>query len=267
MNDFPPLSNAAGMINGQDTEAILLMKILGRTLESPLLLASNGENGKELVLFGENIWKWRVQSYRNNQNFQNFDDFVGKLMLYLSSSKGKNRLEIDYQPVYEGSINAKIKASYFDEAFVFDSNASLLLRTKNIKTGLTQEIPMLLKNNFYEADLSDFLADQYAFTVNVKDDNRMKSGTFSILDFDVEQQFSSTDYKKLTQLSADTDGQLYFTNKTDSFIHSLANDNRFVPTQKGTENIVSLIDFRVLLSIIIAALAAEWFIRKYNGLT
>ena len=267
MEDFPPLSNGAGIINGQGGETLLQMKILGRTLESPILLASDAEVGKELVLFGENIWKWRVQSYRNNQNFQNFDDFIGKLMLYLSSSKGKSRLEIDYQSVYEGSTNAKIKASYFDEAFVFDSNASLLLKIKSSESNLSQEIPMLLKNNFYEADLSDIPAGQYTFTVKVKDENRSKSGSFTILDFDVEQQFLSTNYRSLEQLASATNGEMYFPNKTDSLLQNLVNDNRFVPTQKAIKNIVSLIDFRVLLTIIIAALAAEWFIRKYNGLT
>lgn len=266
MDDFPPLDSNSGTIRVDEGEALIQMKIFGATLKSPLLFALDNENGKEIVLAGENIWKWRMQSFRNNQNFQNFDDFIGKLMLYLSSNKGKNRLDIDYESVYEGSNNARIKASYFDEAFVFDSNASLLLKLKNKENGSSQEIPMLLKNNFYEADLTDIPPGQYTFMVNVEKENRSQSGSFTILDFDVEKQFLSTNYKKLGQLATATNGKLYFPNKTDSLIQNLVNDNQFVPTQKGTKNIVSLIDFRVLLAIIIAALAAEWFIRKYNGL-
>ncbi|CAN0598318.1 unnamed protein product, partial [Ectocarpus sp. 12 AP-2014] len=47
----------------------------------------------------------------------------------------------------------------------------------------------------------------------------------------------------------------------------LEENNTYVPTEKSTENIVSLIDFEILLAIIVFALASEWFIRKYNGLT
>ncbi|MEP3209878.1 MAG: VWA domain-containing protein [Maribacter sp.] len=267
IDGFPPLSNGAGIIGVRTGESLLQMKIMGAEMNSPLLFAHDGENGKELVLFGENIWKWRMQSFRNNQNFQNFDDFIGKLVLYLSSNKGKNRLDVAYESVYEGSNDAKIKATYFDEAFVFDANASLVLRLENIKNGRSQEIPMLLKNNFYEADLTDIQPGQYRFTVNVEHENRSFSRSFTILDFDVEKQFLSTNYKKLGQLASATKGEVYFPNKTDSLLQNLIADNRFVPTQKDTKNIVSLIDFRVLLAIIIAALSAEWFIRKYNGLT
>ncbi len=267
MDDFPPLNSNAGTIGVENAETLVQMKILGTTLRSPLLFALDNENGKEVVLVGENIWKWRMQSFRNNQNFQNFDDFIGKLMLYLSSNKGKNRLDVDYKSVYEGSNEAKIKASYFDEAFVFDSNASLIIKLKNTESGSSQEIPMLLKNNLYEADLTNVLPGQYTFTVNVEQENRTQSGSFTILDFDVEKQFLSTDYRKLEQLASATNGKLYFPSNTNDLVQSLLSDNRFVPTQKATQNIVSLIDFRVLLAIIIAALAAEWFIRKYNGLT
>lgn len=268
MEDFPPLaSNAGPIVVPSEGETLIQMKIQGKTMQSPLLYAMEIGEYKEIVLFGENIWKWRMQSFRNNENFNNFDDFIGKLMLYLASNKGKNRLDIDYESVYEGSNNAKIKASYFDEAFVFDSNASLLVKLKNSESGTTEEIPMLLKNSFYEADLTDISPGQYTFTVTIENENRSQSGSFTILDFDVEKQFSSTNDKKLGQLASATNGKLYFPNQTESLVQNLLNDKQFVPTQKATKNIVSLIDFLVLLAIIIVALAAEWFIRKYNGLT
>jgi len=266
VDDFPPLNNGAGIIGFEGGEAILNMKVMGKVFESPLLFATDSENGKELVLFGENIWKWRAQSYRNHQSFENFDDFMGKLMLYLSSSRTKNRLDVDYQTIYEGSNSAKIRATYFDEAFVFDPNASLVLTLKNTNDESTSEIPMLLKSNFYEADLSYLPSGKYLFSVTVGNENITKSGNFTILDFDIEQQFSVTAYMKLMQLAADTDGTLYFPSEMEAMLTKLSDDPQFIPTQKSTKNVVSLIDFRILLGLIIAALSAEWLIRKYNGL-
>jgi hypothetical protein len=208
-----------------------------------------------------------MQSYRNDRSFENFDSFMGKLMRYLSANKGNERLSLEYKSIYQGSNDAKLTATYFDETFVFDSNSVLTVELNNTKNGGSTQFPMLLKNNFYEADFSDLPPGTYSFKVRVKDDNRTKSGSFTILDFDVERQFLSTDYKKLGQLAEVTQGGLYFQNNADSLLQDLLENNRFVPTQKSTKNIVSLIDFRLLLAIIIAALTAEWFIRKYNGLT
>lgn len=266
-DELPPLNYGGGLLDFGAGEPLLRNKIMGKVFDSPMLFALDNEDGKELVLFGENIWRWRTQSYRNSQNFENFDDFIGKLMLYLASNKTKSRLALDYESIYSGSNNAKIKASYFDEAFVFDANATLVLKLKNGSNDNSSEIPMLLKNNFYEADLSYLSPAMYSFTVKVEDENRSKSGSFTIIDFDVEQQFSATDYKKLGQLAARTGGALYFPSQVEDLITRITDDKQFVPTQKSTKNVVSLIDFRILLGLIIAALSAEWFIRKYNGLT
>lgn len=266
-DELPPLNYGGGLLDYGGGEPLLRKKIMGKIFDAPMLFALDNEEGKQLVLFGENIWKWRMQSFRSNQNFENFDDFIGKLMLYLASNKTKNRLNLDFEKIYEGSSDAKIKASYFDEAFVFDANATLILKLKNSSTGDSSEIPMLLKSNFYEADLSNLAPDNYSFTVMVEDENRSKSGSFTILDFDVEQQFSATDFKKLGQLASSTGGALYFPNQIEDLLTKITNDRQYVPTQKSTKNVVSLIDFRILLGLIIAALSAEWLIRKYNGLT
>ncbi len=266
--DYPPLETDVGPIGiSGDNETLLQMKIKGVTMKSPLLSALTDENGKNIILFGENIWKWRAQAYRNDQSFQNFDEFIGKLMVYLSDNKSKERLTLDFKSIYEGSNNARVGATYFDEAFTFDSNANLVLQLKNNDTGISREIPMLLKNGFYEADLSDQTAGQYQFTVSVKSKNRSKSGSFRIMDFDVEQQLLSTDYKKLQQLADRSKGELFYSSGIDALIDRLSGDERFVPVQSSEEKVVSLIDFRILLGIIATTLGLEWLIRKYNGLT
>lgn len=265
---YPPLETDVGPIGTLgDHEILLNMRIKGVNMSSPLMSILNGEERRSIVLFGENIWKWRVQAYRNNKNFKNFDDFLGKLIVYLSNNKSKERLTLDFKSVYEGSNETIIRASYFDEAFSFDSNANLVLQLKNVDSEGSREMPMLLKNGFFEADLSDQAAGSYEFTVSVKNEKQSKSGSFRILDFDVEQQFLSTDYKKLRQLADRSGGGLFYSAEIDALIDRLSSDERFVPVQSSKEKVVSLIDFRILLGIVATTLALEWFIRKYIGLT
>ncbi|MCG2461328.1 VWA domain-containing protein [Flavobacteriaceae bacterium F89] len=271
ISDFPPLESNLGEITFQkDYEVLLGQQIRGTDLNQPLLAIygeeSGSDRGRGAVLFGENIWKWRMQTFRNDQNFKNFDAFLGKLVLYLTTTKPKSRLILDYEPIYDGSNNAKITATYFDGAFVFDPNANLVLNLKGRDNGTSKEIPMLLQRDYFEADLTDLPAGGYDFTVSVKNENLSKSGSFTISDFDVEQQFPSTNYKKLQRLATGTQGGLYFPSEITTMLQKLNGDERFVPLQRSRENVVSLIDFRILLGIIVAALSTEWFIRKFNGL-
>ena len=132
---------------------------------------------------------------------------------------------------------------------------------------LLQIIPMLLKNGFYEADLTDRTPGDYVFSVSVDETSQTKSGLFRIMDFDVEKQFLSTNDEKLQQLADNSAGTLYYADQTGGLIETLTDDERYTPVQTSVKKVVSLIDFRILLGIIAITLALEWFIRKYNGLT
>lgn len=266
IQDFPPLrSELGGIVINTPSEILLSQKIKGRVLVDPLLVLLKGDARKEAVLFGENIWKWRVQSFRNDRSFTNFDALIGKLMRYLADGSSKNRFTVDYQPIYQGSEGIRINATYFDEAFIFDADAKINLKIKG--DSFSKEIPMLLKGNFFEADLRDLSEGDYTFTAKVERENYTKSGSFKIEAFNAESQFTSTNFRGLMQLGELTKGKHYFPNQMDSLITVLKTDFRFKPTQTSTKNSVSLIDFKLLLAIIILAFSAEWFIRKFNGLT
>lgn len=265
---FPPLVSDAGPVNVLGIgEPLLKVRIRGVDMDQPLLTTAEEDTAKHAILVGENIWKWRVQNYRNDQTFKDFDAFLGKLILYLSTSKGKNRFVLDFSSIYNNSSETKIKATYFDEAFVFDSNASIIIKVESKSTNTSVEVPMLLKDGYYEADLSNLPPGKYDFAATVTKGNLSRSGSFSILDFDAEKQFSSSNYAKLNRLAKNTGGKLYFPDQMDSLVKALETDPKFVPVQKSKQNVVPLIDFKFLLGIIIAALSLEWFIRKYNGLT
>lgn len=265
--DYPPLeTNAGPIILNDNVESLLKMVVKGVDIDNPLCVVLDNNVTKEVFWFGENIWKWRVQEYRNSKEFKNFDDFIGKIIIYLTSSKNKDRLNVDYKPVYQGNNNSKITATYFDESFTFDSNATILVTIQNKNKEKKIEIPMLLKQDFFEVDVSNLPPSDYTFTVSVKDKNYSKSGSFSIKNFNVEQQFLSSNFKKMQSLANDSNGKLLFPNQVSELENTLLSNKAFVPVQKRTENIVPLVDFRILLGLIIGALALEWFIRKYKGL-
>ena len=268
INDFPPLrSNVSPLFPKSLNQTILKTKIRGVSIETPLLSVNEGKNNKQAFLFGEDIWKWRMQTYRNEKDFKTFDDFIGKLVLYLSSNKPKNRFILDYKQIYLGSNEAVIRASIFDEAFEFDTNASVTLKIQNKEKTIRKTVPMLLNQLNYIADLSDLPSGDYNFTATVTGINSSKSGTFTILDYDVEQQFSSSNYKKLNSLAKNTNGALFFTANLEGLKQQLLSKEEYKPVQKSKENIVSLVEFKFLLGFILLAFAAEWFLRKYNGLT
>ena len=267
MANYPPLSTQLGELEiNIPYETVLWQQIRGISLETPLLFTFSREKARHAVLLGENLWQWRAQTYREHRNFEGFDNFMEQLVRYLSDSKPKNRLELTYEAVYNTPSNARIRAAFFDETYNFDPEASLVLRLKKDNENTSQEIPMLLRASNFEADLSNLAPGDYGFTVLVEKKNISRSGKFSILDFNLEDQLVSANAGKLRRFAKNNHGQAYHASQLTGLIERLLQEQQFRPVQKSIKNVVSLIDFKVLLIIMAFSLSLEWFIRKYNGL-
>lgn len=264
---FPPLKGPFGDVNFTvPFEMVLEKNVLGISKNTPLLATFENNTKREAVLFGENIWQWRAQSFLNETSFNPFDDFIGKMVQYLASSQRKNRLTVDYESFYTGNTNIILKAQAFDKNYQFDERQSLELILENTVSNEKSTVPFVLKNNNYQVDLSGLKASKYNFTVRSKDDNISKSGRFEVLEYNIEAQFLNADVTKLNQLAANTNGKSFFANDLASLSSQLLADGRFKPIQKSNKNTVPLIDWKYLLGLIVFTLSAEWFLRKYNGL-
>jgi hypothetical protein len=266
-SDFPPLRSEFGAVKfSVPVETILFKTVNGTQINEPLLATFEMNNRREAILLGEGIWRWRAQTYLDNQSFVEFDNFIGKLVQYLSSNQKKTRLNVSYESFYNGNDDVKISTQYFNKNYEFDANATINITLNNKDTQDSRTFPFILKNTNYDVDLSGLAAGDYSFTVSVAIENISSSGEFKILDYNVEQQFLNANVTKLQTLATNSQGTTYFIDDTKSLIDNLLKDDRFVTIQKSSKNVVPLIDWKFLLAIIALSLSAEWFIRKYNGL-
>ncbi|XMO86189.1 VWA domain-containing protein [Algibacter sp. AS12] len=263
---FPPLLSNYGQVNFKiPYQTILKKSINGVAIDEPLLATFETKGRREAVLFGENIWQWRAQSYLNEKSFNPFDDFIGRLIQYLASNKQKSRLNLDYESFYTGSRNVIIKAEFFDKNYVFDPRETLSITVTDRASKASKSMPLILKNNYYQVDLSSLQPSEYNFTVKATKENMAKSGSFQIIEYNVEQQFLNANVTKLEKLATNSLGKSYFIADTEQVVQELLNDNRYTPIQKSSKNTIPLIDWKYLLAIIAISLGLEWFLRKFNG--
>ncbi|WP_147676874.1 VWA domain-containing protein [Algibacter pacificus] len=264
---FPPLkSNYGSVVFAVPFQTMLFKNVNGIATQEPLLATLETNGRREAVLFGENIWQWRAQSFLQTKSFQQFDDFIGKIVQYLASNKKRSRLNVDYESFYNGSGEIVIKAEFFDKNYVFDTRENLQIKITDKLSKEEKTLPLILKHNNYQVDLSRLAPSEYDFTVYSNNENLSKSGSFQILQYNVEEQFLNANVSKLQQLAKSSEGTSYFIDHTDTFINDLIKDNRYQTVQKKHNTSLPLIDWKYLLGIIAISLAAEWFLRKYNGL-
>lgn len=267
-NELPPLTSEFGDFGINVPHDIILYKTInGINTELIMLATFETENTKRAILNGEDIWRWRAQSYLENKSFENFDIFINKLIQYLSSTKRRNRLQIDYQSFYNGNEDIVVSAQFFNKSYEFDGNSALILDLKpEAENGERRQFPLLVSNGNYRVDLTGLVPGRYSFTVKHSTESIAASGVFEVLDYNVEQQFLNADISKLKRLAELSEGSTFFSNNIDRLINNLLADSRYSIVQKSTKNIVPLIEVKYLLGLIALSLFLEWFVRKYHGL-
>ena len=261
--DFSPLDDIFGNIEFTvPFQTLLFQNINGITTKDPLLATYSNENRRRVVLFGENIWKWRAISYSNNQTFEKFDQFINSIMQFLTVATKDYNIEIDYKSFYYENEPIKITAKIYDSNLNFNSKENLEMQIE----GQDNKTSFFLNGNKYEANLSELNSGDYKFIVKNKLNNHQTSGAFTIGNYSVENVAMSTDFKGLESLALNSNGKSYYPDQTDKLFQYLIEDQEFLNIQKENKKIISLIDWKWLLGIIILSLSLEWFIRKYRGL-
>tara|TARA_B100000768_G_scaffold81094_1_gene76945 strand:- start:543 stop:2579 length:2037 start_codon:yes stop_codon:yes gene_type:complete len=267
-SDYRPLKTLFGPLEiVVPYDNLLGQSIDGFETETSLLATTELNSSRNAIFDGEGIWKWRAQSFIESKDYNEFDNFFGKVIQYLSSNKRRSRLEVSYKNFYYNNKPIRISAQYFDKNFVFNSNANLSILVTNTGSKQSFEYPLLLKRNYYEIDLNNLKAGEYVFRVSVNDEIKLtRNGAFTILDFNVEQQFLNPDVTKLSRLATNTKGKSFFISDSFSLIDTLIKDDNFKQVEISKEKIEPLIEWIYLLGLIILSLSIEWFLRKYNGL-
>lgn len=265
-SNFSPIEDFFGEISfSVPYQSLLFQKIGNIATQKPLLITFENTGQKAAVLFGENSWRWRMNSFVENKTFEHFDGFLAGLIHYLVSTDSKNRLSVTINPIYYANEIIQISASYVDENFNFDNRNKLWLTVSNEASNFVKKIPFAALNNRFVAELPTIPFGEYIYSVQVENQDKSDSGSFKILPFEIEAQFTNANDQLLKKISNETDGFTFYNNQEQNLMEFLKRDERFKSIQKNTITKTALINWEWILGLIVILLSLEWFTRKYYG--
>jgi hypothetical protein len=266
-NTFPPLENLFGNITTTaNVTTLLSSRIRNVATNQPLFCFAENQGKRNAYLFGENIWKWRAESFLANKSFDEFDVFIDKTIQYLATNNSKKSLIVNHERFYNSGDALEITAQYFNKNYELDEKARLTIVVTNTKTKKVKKYDLLRDANAFKVNLDGLSAGNYTFTVKELNSNASYTAGFEILDFDIEKQFVNPDVSKLKQLATATNGGVFLPKQLDNLVKTLLDNQEYKAIQKAVVKKTPLIDWVWMLIFIAILLSAEWFLRKWNGL-
>ena len=266
--DFlPPLTSKFGSININGNNEVLLNQRIGSiTKKDPLLFFINQNNTKIGVLYGEGIWRWRMNDYLRNSNQDAFNELFGKITNYLLVKQEGAGLRIEFPKRFTIDEEVFVNASFY--------NSSLEpITTPKISIEITDQKGKKYKSQFgvlgsiYKLALGKLKSGNYSWIAKTTFNGKSysKKGTFLVEDIQIEKTESNANQGVMKQLAEQSNGKFYLLKNYKKALEDISKRKDITTISYAETTFDDLIEYILIFALIFLLLSAECFLRRWFG--
>ncbi len=271
-NKLPPIYSSLGTFRAKPEAVVLATtKIQGVAIDNPLLVSRNVMHTKSFAVLGYGVWRWKLLAGTSSETEKFFDPWLSNVVRWLVARDDNKELKVEplkeifsqgeavdflgqaynasYQPINDANIHVEVTALTSRQRF------ETILRP--------------LENGRYEGQIEALPEGDYSFTATALAggaDLGKSEGRFSVGEQSIE--FADTKMNKalLQQIAAVSGGEYADGREFERLVHDLAVRPFMKPEEQFTTSEFELWNLPSLLSVIVALLGVEWFVRKRSGM-
>jgi len=267
LSNFPPLNSVLGKVEAKKSLDVLLYKKLG-SLETvwPLWAFNEDAAGRRSgVILGEGLWRWRMESFIKDGNFDGFDDLINNSIKYLSSRDDVRRFRIESPNKLFEDEKVKFTAQVYDASLNPTTDVDVELSIKD-EGGQEFDFFFTTENNYYSLNCGRLTPGTYTWESHCVLDSEVRElkGEFNVVELKAEQTSSAADHGLLKRLSKKSGGLFLGTIAEAELTGVLDNIELRDIVHEYTER-QELIRYDILVWLILGGLTLEWVIRRRQG--
>lgn len=232
------------------------------------LLATGIFNGKKTgFLFGEGIWRWRLNNYFQNQSHNQFNELVNQLVQYLALRENEDNFIVDFEPVYTEIDAVVLNAEVYNDAYERITTEEVTIVIQN-EQGDELDFTFDVRGNGYHLNAGNLPVGNYSFVaeVTIGDQTFTETANFAVTAVNIENIVTRANHRMLFQLASQTGGDFYPINQAEQAIEKLKQSNNLKATSYFQEMITELLNLRWVFFVLLLLLSVEWFLRKFWGI-
>lgn len=270
LQNVAPLSAISANYNLQNIGQVLFKQQIGNsTTAAPLMIfGSDTQNqAKTAILTGEGIWRWRIEDFEKNSNFDAFDELISKSVQYLSAKNDKRKFRVNAQKNrFSESEEIILNAELYNDSYELVNTPDVSIDVVS-KAGKKFSYLFSKNGNSYQLYAGTLPAGEYSFTAKTKlgTQTYTAKGNFLVEEVNVELTQLTANHQLLYNMATSTGGKMVYPNNLLQ-LKNLIKKNEKVKTISFNENLYEpLINIWWIFSLIVLLLSIEWFLRKRNG--
>ncbi len=270
-NDFykyiPPLKVNFGNYNNIDNSRVLMYQKIGSVSTSkPLIFFSTINDNKYCFVNGDGLWRWRMSSFLQYSDFEQFDELINKISQFLALKVKKSRFNIDIKNIYYENEAITINAEVYNESFELTNTKDVKLEVINDNNKKYDYI-FNKTEKAYDLNLGILPVGDYTYKTTTKIDSKSfsKEGKFIVFPIDLETKDLQADFKLLYQLSEKNNGNFFTAKDINLLADKISTNDNIIPVMHEQKTMSELINYKWIFFLIIILISLEWFARKYLG--
>ena len=267
ISSFPPLVSPFGNYNSNSAIQVILNQRVGAVkTDMPLLFFGEQGDHKSAVLTGEGIWKWRLREFSEFNTTEAVSTLLLKTVQYLASTEKKTPFRIFFKNAYNENEPVVMDAEFYNETgeLVNTNEATITISDEN-----KNKYPFTFSRTgkSYTLQAGYLPVGSYSFTASTVSGSKTftETGNFMVTALQAELTETIANHQLLAALSDKTGGRFFLPSKISDIVASIKGkeDIRSVSyTQKRLDEVINL---KLIFSLIVILLSAEWFMRKRSG--
>jgi hypothetical protein len=265
---LPPLSSVFGQYTlGPNTQVLFNQKLGAVATANPLWLMQQSGNNRIGVICAEGLWRWRLYDYLQHKNHNAVDELIQKTVQYLVVQQNKKQFRVTINK----TINTINEDIVFD-AEVYNNNYELITPNEvqliiADKKGLRYNYTLNKQEKNYNINIGALPAGDYNYETRTTANNKnySETGSFKVVDVNVEMANTTADFNTLAQVANNYNGKFLYANQVGELENLILKNENIKNEIQTALNTEPLINWRWLFGLIIALLSIEWFVRKRSG--
>lgn len=264
---YPPLKTKFGDLKVSGGVEILAYQRIGSIRKKdPLIYFGKKGAMKYGVIYGEGIWKWKVNEFVRTGEQSSFTELIQKTTQYLLVKQNTSALRVTFPKRFTKDEEVLVNASFYNESMEPITKPKIKLEVVDEK-GKELKLDFGVIGDFYRCSLGKMKPGKYTWkaTSSYNGKTFRKEGVFVVEDIEVESLDTYANHQLLKQMSSNSNGKFFTFENYKKAIDAIKKRDDITSVSFKEASFNDLIDYKILFFLLLFLLSAEWFLRRWYG--